>query len=161
MKVIKNAEIIEDNWQLIREPHAEALPEGELIVPFKFWKENETLFAGRESGTGIWIDGSVDVEDIVDYLDRFPIIALDFPAFTDGRCYSHARLLKQRYHYSGDMRAIGDVLRDQLFYMMRCGFDSFQLRDDKDYEDALNGFRDFSVTYQGAVDDEVPVYRRR
>jgi uncharacterized protein (DUF934 family) len=89
------------------------------------------------------------------------MIALDFPVFKDGRCYSHARLLKDRYDYKGDLRAIGDVLRDQLFFMHRCGIDSFQIREDKDAEDALNAFNDFTVRYQAAADDAVPIYKLR
>lgn len=161
MKIIKSGTITEDDWQLIREPDNSALPEGKLIVPFSFWQENQNLMSKRDAGIGIWIDGSVDVEDIVRYLDQFSIIALDFPAFTDGRCYSHARLLRERYKYSGELRAIGDVLQDQLFYMQRCGFNSFQLREDKDYKDALNALKDFSVTYQAASDEPLPIYKRR
>lgn len=93
------------------------------------------------------------------HLDDFPeLIALDFPAFKDGRCYSHARLLRERYDYQGELRAVGDVLRDQLFFMKRCGIDSFQLRSDKDMEDALNAFNDFSVKYQTAADGAPPIY---
>jgi len=161
MKIIKSGTITEDDWHLIREPENSVLPEGKLIVPFSFWQENQSLISKRDADFGIWIDGSVDVEGIVSYLDQFSVIALDFPAFTDGRCYSHARLLRERYKYSGELRAIGDVLRDQLFYMQRCGFNSFQLREDKDYEDALNALNDFSVTYQAASDEPLPIYKRR
>jgi uncharacterized protein (DUF934 family) len=72
------------------------------------------------------------VEEIADDLEHFQVIALNFPAFTDGRHYSSARLLRDRYGYKGEMRAIGDVLRDQLFYMRRCGFDAFAVRPDRD-----------------------------
>ncbi len=161
MKVIKDGGIIDDEWTLLREADAETLPAGRLILPFPFWLENREALAGRDAATGIWLDGGIDVENIVEYLDQFGIIALDFPAFTDGRCYSHARLLRERYQYQGELRAIGDVLQDQLFYMRRCGFDSFQLREDKDYHDALEAFNTFSVSYQAASDEPLPLYRRR
>ncbi|MCG8325104.1 MAG: DUF934 domain-containing protein, partial [Thiotrichales bacterium] len=77
------------------------------------------------------------------------------------RCYSHARLLKERYQYEGDIRAIGDVLQDQLFYMQRCGFISYHLREDKDYTAALNAFNTFSVRYQTAIDEPLPIYKKR
>jgi len=94
-------------------------------------------------------------------LAHFQVIALNFPSFTDGRHYSSARLLRERYGYKGEIRAIGDVLRDQLFYMRRCGFDAFAIRADRDPVDALEGLKDFSVTYQAAADDERPLFRRR
>ena len=72
---------------------------------------------------------------------------MHFPAFTDGRGYSTARLLRQRYGFAGELRAFGDILRDQLFELARCGFDSFVLRDDQDADDALRAFDDFSETY--------------
>lgn len=160
MKIIKDTAIVEDNWQLIREPEIESLPDGDIIVPYSFWKEHsETLNKG--STQAVWIDGSFDVEEIVNDLEQFTLIALDFPAFADGRCYSHARLLKERYGFKGDLRAIGDVLQDQLFYLYRCGFDSFALRDDKDFEAALKAFNTFSVRYQAASDEALPLYRRR
>ena len=161
MKIIKNRQIIDDDWQLLREPDAGALPEGKIIVPFAFWRDNAGQLSDRDAGIGVWIDGSVDVEELAEHLDRFPVIALDFPAFTDGRCYSHARILRERYQYQGELRAIGDVLQDQLFFMHRCGFDSFQLREDKDYDEALQAFNAFSVTYQAACDEPLPLYKRR
>lgn len=81
--------------------------------------------------------------------------------FTDGRNYSNARLLRDRYGYKGELRAIGDVLRDQLFYLHRCGFDAYALRADKDPYEALESLKDFSVTYQAATDEPLPLFRRR
>lgn len=159
MKVIKNGAVVEDDWQLVREPEESGVPGGKCIVPFQYWLDNREALDNEN--TTFWINGDIDVERVAEHIDGRSLIALDFPAFTDGRCYSHARLLRERYGYEGDLRAIGDVLRDQLFYMRRCGFDSFQLREDKDYEDALTAFNDFSVTYQAACDEPLPLYRRR
>src|SRR5690606_12426030 len=100
-------------------------------------------------------------EEIAEDLQHFQVVALNFPAFTDGRHYSSARLLRERYGYKGEVRAIGDVLRDQLFLMRRCGFDAFAVRPDRDPYDALLGLKDFSVTYQAASDDPRPLFRRR
>nr|WP_310638858.1 DUF934 domain-containing protein [Burkholderia gladioli] len=86
---------------------------------------------------------------------------MDFPRFGDGRGYSTAHLLRNRHGWTGELRAIGDVLRDQLNYMSRCGFDAFAVRADRDPHDALNAFTEFSERYQGAVDDAVPLFRRR
>ena len=81
--------------------------------------------------------------------------------FKDGRSYSHARLLRERYGYKGELRAIGDVLQDQLFFMQRSGIDCFQIRDDKDIEQALNSFEAFSRCYQAAADDAIPIHKQR
>jgi uncharacterized protein (DUF934 family) len=89
------------------------------------------------------------------------LIALCFPVFSDGRAYSSARELRQNMGYAGEIRAIGDVLRDQLFYMHRCGFNAFALRDDQDLELALSAFADFREGYQASVDRPDPLFRRR
>jgi uncharacterized protein (DUF934 family) len=94
-------------------------------------------------------------------LVNFELVAVHFPKFTDGRGYSTARLLHERLGWQGELRAMGDVLRDQLFLMARCGFDSFALRDDQDPQAALSAFRDFSVRYQSATDEPQPLFRRR
>jgi hypothetical protein len=87
------------------------------------------------------------------------VIGVNFPKFTDGRSYSSARLLRERYGYAGEIRAIGDVLQDQLFYMRRCGIDAYALRADKDIDKALAGLRVFSETYQAAADQPQPLFR--
>jgi len=88
-------------------------------------------------------------------------VAVHFPQFADGRGYSLGRLLRERYGWRGELRAIGDVLRDQLFYLTRCGFDAFDLREDQDLQAALSAFDDFSESYQTAVDQRQPLFRRR
>jgi uncharacterized protein (DUF934 family) len=110
---------------------------------------------------GVWLDSHEDPEALADDLDRLSLVAVNFPKFTDGRGYSIARLLRERYHYQGEIRAIGDVLQDQLFYMQRCGIDAYALRADKDIEKALAGLSVFSETYQAAVDQSEPLFLRR
>jgi uncharacterized protein (DUF934 family) len=162
MQVIKDKVVVNDDWQLIREIENDAaIPEGNTVVPFAYWKANRDELLKRDTEHAVWIDGDTETENLLDDLEHFSIIALDFPAFKDGRSYSHACLLRQRYGYKGDLRAIGDVLRDQLFYMQRCGMDSFEVREDKDIEDAIKSLNDFSVRYQAAADDAVPIYKQR
>ena len=88
-------------------------------------------------------------------------MVLNFPAFKDGRGFTTARLLRERHGYKGEIRAVGDVGRDQMFYMQRCGFNAFEVRSDRDLEDALRALDDFTVTYQAAADQPLPLYRRR
>jgi uncharacterized protein (DUF934 family) len=162
MRVIKDNAIHEDNWVLISELSQEdELPVGNIIIPFDYWKENQAICKQRDDNTAVCINGDNNTAELADYLDQFQLIALEFPAYKDGRCYSHARLLRDRYEYAGDIRAVGDVLRDQLFYMKRCGISSFAIREDKDFEDALKALKDFSVTYQGASDENLPLYKTR
>lgn len=162
MRVIKDKKIVNDDWSVVRElDDAAPVPDGDVILPFHYWQANRDNLLDKKTKHAVWINGDTDVEELVADLEHFSIVALDFPAFKDGRCYSHARLLHDRYAYKGDVRAIGDVLRDQLFFMYRCGISSFQLRDDKDAEDALKAFNDFTIRYQAAADDAVPVYKLR
>ncbi len=162
MRVIKNKEVINDDWQLIREIENDAsVPEGKVVLPFAYWQANREAILKQNSEHAVWIDGATETEALVDDLEHFSMIALDFPAFKDGRSYSHASLLRNRYNYKGDLRAIGDVLRDQLFFLQRCGMSSYEVREDKDIEDALKSLQDFSVRYQAAADDALPIYRQR
>jgi uncharacterized protein (DUF934 family) len=162
MRVIKDKSVIDDEWSLIRELDDSApIPEGSVILPFSFWQTNRDLLLKSKKNHAIWIDGSIETESLLDDLESFSIIALNFPTSKDGRSYSHARLLRERYGYKGELRAIGDVLQDQLFFMERCGIDCFQIRDVKNIEQALSGFEGFSVCYQAAADDAIPIHKQR
>jgi len=162
VRVIKDNQIIEDSWARIDTIEAgQVLPEGDIIVPFSYWKQNRDALKGRAGNLAVCLNGDDRVEELAADIAQFSLIALDFPAFRDGRCYSHARLLRDRYGFKGDLRAVGDVLRDQLFYLKRCGFSSFFIRHDKDIHDALKAFNDFTVKYQTAADGALPVYRLR
>ncbi|MGQ0656884.1 MAG: DUF934 domain-containing protein [Chromatiales bacterium] len=160
MRVInKDLRIVDDGWILVGDE--EELPNGDVIVSHARWqKEREELLA-RDGHVGVRVDGSIPASAIAEDLGHFALVALEFPKFGDGRCFSHARLLRERYRYTGELRAIGDVLRDQLYFMRRCGIDSFAVREDKNIEDALNAFKEFSVRYQPAADDAGPIYRYR
>ena len=162
MRVIKSGRVVEDSWQRIAAPDAlQALPEGDLILPLVYWRANGELLAGHNGKVAVCLNGDDSLDDVAGSLDRFELVALEFPGFTDGRSYSHARLLRDRFGYRGEIRAVGEVLRDQLFFMQRCGIDSFHVREDKDAEDALKGLSDFSVKYQTAADGAPPVYKLR
>lgn len=162
MRVIKNSEVINDDWQLIREIDcSNSIPEGKVIIPFNDWQSCRDDLLKRSEEHAVWIDGDIETEMLLDDLEHFSLIALDFPAFKDGRSYSHASLLKSRYNFNGELRAIGDVLRDQLFFMHRCGIDSYEVREDKDIDDALKSLQDFSVKYQTAADGALPIYKQR
>ncbi len=162
MRVIKDRAVIDDDWLLIRDiEDSSPIPEGDVILPFTFWQANRGQLLKTKKKHAIWIDGSIETESLLDDIEFFSVIALDFPVFKDGRSYSHARLLRERYNYQGELRAVGDVLQDQLFFMERCGINSFQIREDKNIEQALNGFKIFSDRYQAAADDVTPISKKR
>ncbi|MBH3426514.1 DUF934 domain-containing protein [Pseudomonas alkylphenolica] len=162
-RIIKNNEIVDETWHLLPKDFNidEVTNCDDYIVPLQLWREHGHMLKARDGGLGVWLDADEEAEEIGHVANEFQVIALNFPAFTDGRNYSNARLLRDRYKFTGELRAIGDVLRDQLFYLKRCGFDAFALRADKDPVEALESLKDFSVTYQAATDEPQPLFRRR
>lgn len=163
--LIKDRKIATDSWQLLRDA-ADGAPAtvpatGDVIVPLRRWLESREMLSTRPGRIGVLLNGNDDPADIAEDLRLFGIVAVDFPRFTDGRGYSIARLLRERYGWRGELRAVGDIQRDQLFYLARCGFDAYVLRDGEDSAVALEAFDDFSERYQGAVDERLPLFRRR
>lgn len=163
--LIRRREIVEDVWTVLRLAAGESaesvrLPAGSLLVPLAVWQARRAELLARAAPLGVWLAPTEGPELIAGELDTFAVIAVDFPKFNDGRGYSHARLLRERYGWRGELRAVGDVLRDQLFYLRRCGFDAFGLRADQDLQAALAAFDDFDQTYQAAADDPLPLFRR-
>lgn len=163
--VIKDGQLTEDQWQLLEEsPDADtlaALGEQPVIVPLSCWQQEQDLLRSCQGPVGVWLDSHERPEELADDLSRLPLIALNFPEFKDGRAFTSARCLRQNLAYEGEIRAIGDVARDQLFYMARCGFNSFVLREDQDPQTCLQAFADFRDAYQPAVDQPLPLFRRR
>lgn len=162
--IIKNKTIVEDDWSVLRlketdTPESVAVPPGKVIVPLKVWQAQRAALLNRED-LGVWLASDERAEALKDDLARFSVVAVDFPRFADGRGYSIAYHLRARFGYRGELRAIGDVLRDQLFYMQRIGFDAFSPRADKDINEALKGLSDFSVAYQASADEKLPLFRR-
>ena len=162
-RIIKNNEVVDETWHLLPK---DATFDGisncdDLIVPLALWREHGHALKARDGGLGVWLDAGEEAEEIGDDVDNFQVIALNFPAFTDGRHCSTAYLLRTRYGYTGEVRAIGDVLRDQLFSYQRVGFDAFALRADKDPVDALQAFEEFADVYQASADQPQPLFRRR
>jgi len=167
--IIKNRTVVADDWHVVRAaedgtlPALDALTASRVLVPFAWWKEvrEELVAAHGPESLGVWLAPDDEPADLVGDFDKISLIGVDFPVFRDGRGYSIARLLRERYGWRGELRAIGDVLRDQLDYMARCGFDAFAVRADKDIHDALKAFGELSVQYQAAVDIALPLFRRR
>lgn len=146
--------IDDDPWQLLREDQ-EPVATGPLIVPLAQWLQR------RDPAQGLWLAPDDDAESVREWLPDLPLIAVDFPTFRDGRGYSQAYLLRTRLGWGGELRAVGDVLRDQLSHMRQCGFDAFAVRADKSAQDALKGLAGMSVLYGRSVIEPRPLFRRR
>ncbi len=160
MPIIKQRAIVDDSF--VRVADEQPVPAaGDVIVSLaRFHAEKNELLA-RKGRLGVQLKSDQTAEDVAADLPNLAVVAIEFPKFRDGRGFSTARLLRDRYGYKGEIRAFGHVIREQLFYMARCGFDAFELAPGKDLQDALTGFDDFKVTYQAAADDPRPLYRRR
>lgn len=163
-KIIRNNAIVVDDWIVLRPekgtaPDSANVPDGKVIVPLTVWKAQKETLKSRPA-LGVWFASDERPEDLKEDIAQFQVIAVDFPKFSDGRGYSTAYNLRARLGYTGELRAIGDVLRDQMFYLQRVGFDVFAPRADRSIEDALKGLSDFSVKYQTSWDEKNPLFRR-
>ena len=166
-QLIKNQTVTVDGWKTLEiaaneEAETIALPSGDVIFPLAVWQARKAEIISTHKRIGLLLQSGDCVKDIAADLDYFIVIAVNFPKFVDGRGYSSASLLRQRYNYQGELRAVGDVLHDQLFFMQRVGFDSYALKDGKDTVYALQaGFSPFAETYQTSTSQPEPNFRRR
>lgn len=159
IRLVEGQACIVDNdpWELDLEADAP------LILPLAAWRERQSVevLEGRTmSADGLLLQVDDDPEALQPFLSSLPLIAIDFPSFRDGRGYSQAYLLRTRLGWRGELRAVGDVLRDQLAHMRQCGFDAFAVRADKSLEDALKGLQGLSVLYGRSVIEPLPLFRR-
>lgn len=150
-----------DTWRAFDGDAAAVPPDADLLLPLDEWRERASVWGARPGRLGILLAPSDDPAAIAADLGRFALVAVSFPAFTDGRGYSSARLLRERHGWRGELRAVGDVLRDQLYLMAECGFDAFVVRADRDAADALAGLVDFAGVYAPTVRAPQPWFRRR
>lgn len=138
---------------------------GKIIVPLSVFiaRKNELLPLISSGEIGVWVDTHELIADLAENhadLNTLPIIAVHVERFADGRIFSLGTLLRTRYGFKNELRAIGDVLRDQLFFLKRSGFNSYLIRADRSAEEALASLKDFTAPYQGAVDEPRPVFAR-
>jgi uncharacterized protein (DUF934 family) len=163
-RIIRDGAVVTDDWTIVAISDDNALPLpnlSKLIVPLQVWQQHRFELLARGEPLGVWLRGEDDPLALADDVQLFSVIAVNFAAFKDGRGYSSAYLIRDRLQYRGELRAIGDVLRDQLFYLKRVGFNAFQVREDRNIEEALKGLSDFSDVYQGSIDQPLPLFRRR
>jgi uncharacterized protein (DUF934 family) len=166
-RIIKNGDVVGDDWTTLelaegQAPEAVALPAGKVFFPLTVWQARKAEILARGEPVGLLLQPADKVEDAAGDLAHFAAIAISFPKFVDGRGFSTASLLRQRYGYQGELRAVGDVVHDALFFMKRVGFDAFALKEGKSPEYAVEkGFSVFSERYQASTDQPVPYFRRK
>jgi uncharacterized protein (DUF934 family) len=159
-QVLKDNSVIEDIW-LVLDESFNSFPDSDLLIPFNQWESLAEQRANHDGRIGVIIEGNAEIEEIIKPLLNLPLIAINFPKFADGRGFSCARLLRERYHYKGEIRAVGGFMRDQLFLLQRCGFNAFKFADDINLIEAAESLQDFSETYQVSADEDNPLFRRR
>lgn len=151
MPIIKDGRFVEDTWRHLADDEATGFDLCISVSHARWRAERETLLACG-AALGVRLPNDVPPDALAADLARLSLIVLSFPKFTDGRAYSQARLLRGRLGYKGELRASGEVLRDQLLFMQRCGFDAFAVPERALDEDWLAAFREFDVFYQPAED---------
>lgn len=154
-------ELVEEHFRWIEDAETtlEALPEGPVLVPLALWQASGEALRDR-GDVGVWLEPHEEPEALTGDLAELPVIGLHFPLFTDGRGLSSAAILRTRLGYAGQLRALGDVQRDQLAPMRRCGIDAFRVRPDLDPVRAAAGLETMSAHYQGDALDPRPLFRR-
>ena len=171
-KIIKNGDIVEDYWNYIDPPEGFSTfgvatftsePPGAkkgAIVSLDHWLTQRTPLLAANKALGIWLEGHADLSMIIDDLPFFDVIAVYFSTFTDGRGFSLGHQLRERYQFQGELRAIGDLLPDQMYYLHRCGFNAV-VTHPKDLILTREALTDFSHNYQEAWGDDKPIFRCR
>ena len=149
-RLLRDGRIVVDDWQYLGETGAPESPAA-LIIPFDRWVGGKETFCRKAGRLGVQIGPAQQVEQLVGDLAALSLIAADFPSPGEGRGYSQARLLRERWKFTGELRATGHVRRDQLFFMARCGFDSFELPD-AELPGAEAALHTFTAAYQPAND---------
>lgn len=142
--------VTQDPWTLVEADSG--IPDtGAVILPLAYYREQRDEWRASGRAVGVWLNDAEFAEDVADLLDEVELVALHFPKFADGRGFSKARLLRERYRYPGEIRAIGDFLPDQAFYLKRCGVNAFACRNAQEAETTARLLDTFSVRYQADV----------
>jgi uncharacterized protein (DUF934 family) len=160
MPLVKDGRITNDEFVHLADD-AEIPEDGAILISSARFLADAEALSRRAGRTGVIWPNSRDLDDLVVHLDRLAVVALVFPTFRDGRAYSQARLLRERHKYRGELRATGQVLRDQFLFMLRAGFDSFDVKKPADAEAFANTVKRYSVFYQPTGDGRMTALHRR
>ncbi len=164
MPLLINQQLVDqDSWQRADEAadfsSASVPAPADLLVSWEQWQGAREVLLARGGRLGIQIPNDLDLSELAADLPSLALVAIDFPSFGDGRAFSLARLLRQRYGFSGQVRATGDVTWDRLRFMQRCGFDAMEIAEERFSPEMAKAFTEISVNYQGAADGIAPLYQ--
>lgn len=160
MALVKNDALVEDRY--VNAAGAESLPaDGAVIVDLEQWRAHRDALIARGAPVGVRLRSDQPPDLIAGDLEHIAVVALEFPAFRDGRAYSYARLLRERHAYTGEVRAVGEVLMEQLHFMLRTGFDAFEIEADDPLAAYRTALADFTVWYQPTGDGRRTAVERR
>ncbi|MGL4263149.1 MAG: DUF934 domain-containing protein [Afipia sp.] len=160
MPLVKGNTIVADEFVHLAED-AELPADGAVLVSAERFQKDREAVLSRKGKLGVIWPNNRDIDDLLPYLDRLAAVALVFPVFRDGRAYTQARLLRERYKFRGELRATGQVLRDQFVFMLRAGFDAFEVKKQSDAEAFAIVAKRYSVFYQPTGDGRVTAFHRR
>ncbi|NOQ35041.1 MAG: DUF934 domain-containing protein [Methylococcaceae bacterium] len=149
MQIIKDKQLVESNWTYVAD--GDALNEGDITVSLARWNEEKSALQAHQGKVGVRLESDADVNVLAEDVDSLTLVELNFPAFTDGRGFSHARLLRDELNYQGEIRAIGSYMPDQAFYLSRVGVNAFAMKNADELAVALSTLDDFSVKYQAST----------
>jgi uncharacterized protein (DUF934 family) len=155
MPLLKDGQIVDDSWTPL-DADTPLAAEGDLIVTLEQWQAEGDKLRNRNGRLGLRLESDQSPTEVAGDLEHFALIALNFPRFGDGRAYSYARLLRERYGFKGELRAVGNVLRDQALFMLRCGFDAFEVADESAVAAWQAAVSEFTVFYQPTGDNRRP-----
>lgn len=155
MRLVKHGQVVEDRYVRVLDD-APILDDVPVIVPAQRFLADAAELARREAATGVLWPNNRRVAELARHLDRLALVALEFPKFKDGRAYSQARMLREHYGFRGELRATGDVLRDQFMFLLRAGFDAFEVKKDADAAVFASEIARHTVFYQPTGDGRVP-----
>jgi uncharacterized protein (DUF934 family) len=171
LKLIKDGVIVDNHWVLMAKPESITpsesdtapleVPSGKVIIPLSIWLAQKTQLEKRND-VAVWLDSDETADQLGDDVKKLSLVCINFPGFMDGRAFSTARLLRERYGFTGELRAIGNFIRDQLCYLRRCGVNAFSFSNPETNLDiAIKSLNDFTEGYQASVDQPLPLFRRR
>lgn len=162
MRILRNGELVEDHWTVVEDGRADiGTGDGKVIVTLTRWKAERDSLLAAHAAVGVLVPNTADIEAVHPQIEGRPLIVLQFPAFTDGRALSQAVVLRRRLGFGGELRAVGDVIRDLVFWLGRCGFDSIVPRKDQSLEGCREALGELTVAYQAAADAHTPAWVRR
>jgi len=150
MRILKSRQLVQDTWKTLSAD--DPLTDGDVILPFTRWLNDKDAFVSHNGKVGVLISSDTNINKVIENLSYFDLVALNFPKYTDGTCFSYAFLLRERHKFTGELRAVGDIFRDQFSYLERCGIDAIQLDDENELEIAKKSFEDISINYQHSAD---------